>query len=120
MLEKKIECLVCNSNELNTYCIEIYNSKWELIYKNIIDNNYICVTFPYSGIYKVIIKSNNCNILPRTIVESIYVCNTKDITFKFYKCCLINKKSPVTLKLTDENYVGLPIMKGEIILWQNI
>lgn len=121
MIEKKIKCLIVNGNEINTYCVEIYNYKWELIHSCNMNDEYICQVFPCCGNYKILIKNNKCDIFPRTIVQSMYIDNnTNDLVFHFYKYALINKKTPVIINLTDQNYNGLPIMKGEIILWQHM
>ena len=63
-----------------------------------------------SDIYKIIITGYK-NI---RLHKYIFVHNCSTITFIFEN----NKSHNVLFKLTDKNYIGLPIMKGELTLCQ--
>ena len=72
--------------------------------------------FNYFGIYKIIINDfgyynkKRCIILfiNKKTPEELLIVNTP----------FIKKSHKVNINLTDQNYKGLPIVKGEIILWE--
>lgn len=66
--------------------------------------------------YTIIIRSQK-GIEPSVITQKIYVSDHYFQTFTFY--FYENFSLPSIFHLTDKNYVGLPIEKGELILWQN-
>lgn len=112
MKKIKIKCIVCNSLERYYFHIKIYNVNNKLIAESNIDNYkpYI-ITIPYNGIYKVRI-SNYSIIRDEMIIINEHSPNT--ICYYFYQK---KKRKPITIILTDKNYKGLPIEKGEIALW---
>lgn len=102
---------------INNICqayVCIYNSCGGLVYEGWTYNGCVCVKLNTQEGYTIIIKSHNG--IKRA---SFYVdCYTQCYAFSTYE--LRNPQDDlVTFLLTDLNYDNLPIMKGEIILWQN-
>lgn len=117
----KIKCYSCNSRNRYSYHLFVYNSKHHLLVdKHLKKDGSISFTLPYFGIYKIkIIQYNG-------IEKSIYYTpflytktGKRHLYFSFF-----NKNDsffhPITINITDKNYEGLFIKKGEIRLWPNL
>ncbi len=114
-----IKCALCNSIDICKYHVFIYNCKNELICDNYTNENGVVHFKPtYYGIYKIKVVPNKY-IVPNKICTTILIsknyCNRVLILFNK---CPESFNHPIKVKLTDKNYKGLPIKKGEIILWQ--
>lgn len=106
----KIKCKAINDLNTCKYHVIILNNK------NIIFDGYTKETIYLNlkiGIYNIVIIpcNNKSNKICSTFIVDDNSCNT--FNFVFYK------KNPITIKITDKNYKGLPIEKGKIIIWQN-
>lgn len=100
----------CNSN----YCIRIYR-KGKIIYNGCIDDtNEITLCFLLFRCYTVIIQ--NCNeLIPMTYILNL--CPTNICYQKFFFFFKEQNVIPsIKFMVTDKNYPGLPIEKGELIL----
>lgn len=95
-------CFVCIYDENN--CL-ILNDKTNC-------NGILKVKLPI-GVYKIVVNSQFGTLWKSVLVNS-HLCNT--IPFVFSNSSI----SKSTFILTDQNYEGLPIEKGVIILWHNI
>lgn len=105
----KIKCLLKESLDINKYYINIYDLNNNLVYKGYSEYNCFNIDIK-KGIYKITIKSEKI-----CISKHIYVNSYNSIFIFIFDN--INFHS-VNFKLTDKNYIGLPIMKGELILCQ--
>lgn len=115
----KIRCLLCNCIAYYPYHILIYNHKQHLIYDGFTTKyGVLDFDFPEYGLYKIVIKSNN-SWIPKVNKKSIFLSpNCSDLLiFTLHSYCNSKSKDPITIRLTDRNYKGLPIEKGEIKLW---
>lgn len=98
--------IYCSSSKcLNLLCkVLIYDVHNKLLYKSI--TNYLgqVIYNPPPGIYKIIVCHKN-----KTICRTIYLRKNEiiNVNFKF-------NFSLIKVFLTDKNYTGLPIEKGEI------
>jgi hypothetical protein len=65
--------------------------------------------------YEVRVESKK-NSSPKAAARWVHLCpdKTYGLNFIFNKDCFIRT---VTIHLTDQYYVGLPISKGELFLW---
>jgi hypothetical protein len=113
-MNKEIE-IICLENDclgLYKYHILIYNDLNELIIDDYTHLGKLFFTVPKNKLYKIVVI-NKCQ---RKICKSIFTnASTEKIIFIFNK---INLSShPIITKLTDKYYPGLPIMKGDIDLW---
>lgn len=115
----KIKCRVCGTMEPAQFYIKIYNIKKELIFDSVTDSlGCVVVNFPYDGVYNITITSSN-NLVPKEIKRVLYVYDFCPDTLLFNFNNINNYESaPIKFVVTDTNYKGLPIMKGELILWQ--
>lgn len=116
---KKSVTLKCKKNDsLNVplYRIRIYD-----ITDNLIIDNYtnkvgiININFPNYGIYKIHIINSR-----KVMINCIVVLINKDFPNELLIVNEIKRNSyhSINFILTDKNYKNLPIMKGEIFLWQ--
>lgn len=105
----KIKCLLKESLDINKYYINIYDLNNNLVYKGYSEYNCFNINIK-KGIYKIIIKSEKICISRHIYVNS---CNSI-INFIFDN----GRSRSINFKLTDKNYIGLPITKGELILCQ--
>ena len=112
---KEIEIKILGTGINNAYqaCVSIYNSCGELVYEGLTYNGCVCVNLNVCDGYIIAIKG--CGINKR---EVFYVNPyTTCYTFNNYEL-ESSLQDIVTFQLTDFNYDNLPIMKGEITLWQ--
>lgn len=115
-MDVSICCTFLDSIDKCDYTIVIYDMNNNLIYKNR-TNDKINIKLCNYKLYKIIIKVNNsknCNILKKKILIHP-LCSCK-LSFQLEKNII--KRPYINLFLTDKNYKGLKIEKGEIILWQ--
>lgn len=113
-----ISCCTFGTLEIYYYEIIILDKNNKKVFEGI--TNYlgrINLKLP-SGIYKIIVFANP-QIEPCYFKTVIIVFGDKYNTYKFGFSTLKQKNPYVTLSITDQYYDGLPIKKGEIILWQN-
>ena len=105
-----IRIIGLNCIDLNKTIIKIYNSNKKVVYKGITRNGIVSLSLNNNEVYKICIFSST-NIISTSILvtsdynEYIILANNNE----YYK---------TTFLLTDANYLGLPIEKGEITLWQ--
>lgn len=113
----KIKCIFNSSISIYCYKILIYNSKNEKIVDSYTDKmgvfNFKCPCF---GIYKIIIIPDY-RLVPAKKCITILVNQKTTDKLSFIFTSRVNYFHPITIKMTDQNYKGLPIMKGKIILW---
>ena len=81
--------------------------------KIIKDNKIISEGKSYNGLYKVNLKKNN--IYKIIVNNSNYIIYTSKKDFYFN----INNIPLKKFILTDQYYIGLPIKKGVLLLWQS-
>ena len=105
-----IRIIGLNCIDLNKTIIKIYNSNKKNVYKGITKNGIVNLSLNNNEAYKVCIFSSI-----ETISTSILVTNNCN---EYIILASNNKYYKSTFLLTDANYLGLPIEKGEIILWQ--
>lgn len=111
-----LKCRKYDSLSVPLYHIYVYNINNNIIvdgYTNNLGN--IKIEFPHDGIYKVhIINSKNGN------KNCIVILINKNFPSELFIVNEVKRNSSrsIHLILTDKNYKNLPIMKGEIILWQ--
>lgn len=114
----EIKCFTIDSINIYKYRIIIYNSNQELVLDDFTTNGSLFFNIPYYDLYKII-------VIPQSNLKYNYFCQNVLIHKNFCKILLLPfcknsiSKKTVTLILTDKNYKGLPIKKGEITLWQN-
>ena len=113
---KKKVCIICLIDDsLSNYKfnIKVYKENKLICEKN---NNKIYFYAEYYKLYKIKISTNN-NLYPKTKCQNVVFTptNCSKIIINFSR----ENTNPITLKLTDQNYKGLLIEKGEITLWQN-
>lgn len=113
----KIKCILCNSINIYKYKLLIYNHNNKLICNDYTNENG-CFQFqvPDYGIYKIIFLNSQTNPQKMCVTTLIRKNHQNKITITFN---YPSKKKLFLITLTDQNYRGLPIAKGEIILWQN-
>lgn len=113
----KINCYMCSSLDNVIYHICIYDEDDNIVYeKN--TNKKLIFNPKHNGIFKVIASIDNkynSYIKRKTLIFNSN--HTKNINIIFHKK-YINK--PKIIYFTDKNYKNMPIMKGEIILWQKV
>lgn len=116
---KKIITLKCRkygSLSVPLYHVCVYDINNNIIiddYTNNIGN--IDIELPHYGIYKIhIINPKNC------IRNCMVILVNKNFPNELFIVNEIKQNRPHSIHfvLIDENYKNLPIMKGEIILWQ--
>ena len=103
----------------------LYNYKKENIKIYDLDNNLILNTNLYNGEIRFLAQEKTfykikANIMNEEINKVFYVNNDDTYSFILNRIIIdkkINNKS-ITFLLTDKLYANLPIMNGEIILWQ--
>ena len=113
---KKKVCIICLvDNILSNYKfnIKVYKDNKLICERN---NNKIFFYAEYYKLYKIKVNTTN-NIYPKTKKLNIVFTptNCSKIIMNFSRYNIV----PITLKVTDQNYRGLLIEKGEITLWQN-
>lgn len=100
---------LANSMNICNCRIKVYE-KCKLIiddYTDELGNYYLDVPF---GTYKLIVS--NCKLYPKIQCFTLLVNNYDDkLIINF------NNRHPITIKLVDQNYKGLPIDKGRMIFW---
>lgn len=102
----------CSNLLVNNLKVNIFDSKNNLILNKKTDNlGNIEFIFSFYDVYKIIIYTGMCNSNNFCIPVLI---NNNSKQIDIYLNC-INKRK---ILLTDKNYVGLPIEKGEILLWK--
>lgn len=117
MKEINIYCSFVDSIDKCDYTVFIYDMDKNLIYKDRTNKN-IKINLPYN-LYKVVVKVHNskkCNIITKNLLIYPICCDT--LSFQFQKNMI--RKPYINIFLTDKNYNGLKIEKGEITLWPKI
>ncbi len=118
MNNNKIKCRVFNSINTFNFYVKVYDTKDNLILnKYIFSNEIVDFKIPCTGLYKIIVKTND-KLLPMIIFKVLKLkINTSNILyFDFYKY-FYTASHQITFKLIDKNYNNLSILKGEILLW---
>ncbi len=114
-----IKCLISNNIDGHVYDVKIYNAYNELVLNSNTDEyGYLKCCLRCGKLYKIIITSKS--LFPYKIIKKIYIGKSEmnKLYFIFTKP-IFKRLHPITIRITDQNYNGLPIMKGKIILWQN-
>lgn len=112
----KIYCKLCDSIDNYQYNIKIYDENNRLIFnKETNSYGYIFFNVIYGRVYKIV--ASNCKAIPKVRCVMVYINNTcsNKVLITFNK---FTNNHPVTIKLTDQYYRGLPISKGRVILWK--
>ena len=114
----KIKCLVSNSLCKYTFKIKVYDDNDNLVCDSI-GNEIEFMANTYRA-YKVMIFSCN-NLYISFICKDIVFssCNSNLVIIDFNNIKEKPHMAFVTLTITDENYKGLMLKKGEIKLWPN-
>lgn len=109
--QKNIKIII-NDNYIKKYYIKIYDTNNNLIYENIIFDNYFYFTGIINNYYKLVIESETNKLITSFYITDKCECNTYNIN--------INYRVPYTITfiLTDSIYTNLRITEGEIYLWQ--
>lgn len=111
-----IKCITCGSIEGGNYYIKVLDCNKNIICESYTDE-FGCIRFnAKEGAYKLIIIQKNC--VYRKISTSIFICKNLPNTFTF----LVNNNvynlfHTIKVILTDRNYSGLKIEKGEMIYY---
>ena len=105
---------ISNCTFKSNYCITIYH-KGKIIYNGRIDDiNGITLCLCIFKSYTVVIQSCN-DLSPTTYILTLYINNRcYQKFFFFFK--VQNNLSSINVMVTDKNYPGLPIEKGELML----
>ena len=116
--------IICEIKDCNYGCfnIIIYNSNGEIVFNDYLSNKKpIKFLISESGKYRIQVCS--ARIFTPMCINS-WVTIKKYKNYCKYFCFNVKEsckhKKHITLKLTDQNYSGLPITRGKISLWQNI
>lgn len=116
----KINLRICDYLCCYQFLVFIYDSNNKLVCKQTVrDWDSIDFYPPYIGTYamKVIVFEKIPKVIYKT---SFYYGKSSQNCISFILPSIRNPiLHPITIKMTDQNYRGLPIMKGEIKLWQN-
>lgn len=114
--EVKIRYILNDRLDNSYHKILIFNNENKLLFDGYTDvKGSFLFQAPYFGIYKIIILTKEKTLCK---VMKILVRKNKNNYFLFK---INNKKinlQTVTFWVTDKNYKGLPLKKGEMILWQ--
>lgn len=116
--------VICEVKECycNCFNIFVYDLDGILIFNKKINNNNT-VEFPIKSSETYRIRVCAKHMLTPLCINS-WVTIEKDKNYSKYFCFNLKEsckhKEHITLKLTDQNYNGLPISRGKISLWQNI
>lgn len=114
-MRKKISFKCISNSSLNSnYCITVYY-KGKIICSKCINNiNELTLCFCLFKHYTVVIQSCN-EFNPMSYVLNLYTNNMyyQKLFFFFKKQNLL---SSIDVTVTDKNYPGLPIKKGELML----
>ena len=115
MILKEIGIKILGTGIRSAYqaCVLIYNSCGELIYEGLTYNGCIYVNLNICEGYVIFINGRGFNKREVFYVKS----NTTCYIFNAYEP-ESRLQDVITFQLTDLNYTNLPIMKGEITLWQ--
>lgn len=116
--EIKIKCVDSRSISIHKYYIEIYDCNNKLIYSN--DTK--CDGFIYFGpqnfgLYKIVVYDSKRVSCLKCVNFFVNSSNISDLIIRLND--KYNIRRLITINLTDQNYKGLKIMKGEITLCQN-
>ena len=89
-----------------------------------INGNVIWKGYTCNGRIKICLKTNCyyrvCASLNSNIINKTFYVDRRNVYIFIFDFAIINTmQNPVTFFLTDENYLNLPIQKGEVIVWQN-
>lgn len=112
----KIKCTVIDSLNLYKYQVLIY----DICDKLVVCDDFCGYEKSYNlkpGFYKIIVNTYG-KLDPGisvTLVDAKF-----DINLQFIFRLLTVNRQPIIFTLTDLNYEGLEIEKGQIILWQNL
>lgn len=109
-----IKILGTGINDSYQACVSVYDNCNILVYEGLTYNGCLCVNLNVCMGYIIVIKS--CN---GVIIQALYVDNcTLVYVFNANQMESEPERKIITFLLTDFNYTNLPIMKGELILWQ--
>lgn len=105
----KIICVVKDSLKIYKYNIKIYDEFNNKIIDDFTDiYGHYNFNVMYHGIYKIDIIHSRFGRQSKTLFINE---NNNDLLIIF------NNTHPITISLVDQNYFGLPIDKGRVILW---
>lgn len=102
----KIKFYGLGYNDINQAEVFIYDINENLLFKGITYNNEINIYLEKCEVYKLVARTKT-----NKISKIIYVGNSKEFYFSFYKF------RTITFLLRDY-YYNLPIERGELLLWQ--
>lgn len=113
----KIKCYLCDTISTYQFHVKIFDERKCLIF----DKDTDCLGeaeffIKKFGVYKIVIIPKS-PLNPRYISKYIYIDNdTKVLPFAFSINCY--HEHQIIVELTDRYYSGLPVLKGEVDLWQ--
>lgn len=115
--EISIKCKT-KTNTISTFLIKIYNHNNLIYQSNITANEYFTIKLKYDHSYLIILTANG-NLVPKRYVCELF------ITSYGYNCFCFNfdtydRPQYLNMILTDKNYIGLPIEKGDLFLWHKL
>jgi hypothetical protein len=113
----KIKCFCATNIDVYQYHVLIYDSHNCLVFDNFTDMCKVFFNAFVGEVYKIIAINNNC-LYPKRIIKKVCIRkNVDSIFFVFNNFCQCKKEHKIVCQITDKYYEGLPIMKGEIDLW---
>lgn len=114
-----IQVKTSDSIDSNILSANIYTNDNQLIFKKKnIEFGIFQYTFPSQGMYKLQITIAKDRYI-YTIWKNIYITEKESDKIYLYLNISNSIKTYKIMQLTDQNYEGLPIEKGEIKLWLN-
>src|SRR5574344_261718 len=117
MCNVNIKCIICDTLNRYSFEIKIYDDCNHLLVNKCTNKfGVLSVKLFKKGLYKIIIKTK-CFLYPNYICKKIFINKTNNqFTFNFNQC--IHKTHPIIITIVDKYYKNLPLLKGEIHLWQ--
>lgn len=114
-MKKKIKIKIRSNKSISLYCyhILIFDDD-RLVFDDYTKNGEIYFNVEYKKGYCIIIINPLGFRKKIAFYYNNYTLNEFTIVMKN---CLSKKSHLITIKLTDHNYKGLPILKGKIVLW---
>ena len=113
MKKIKLKFIGAGINNFHQGNIRIYDINSNCIYSTKSYNGEIILLLKENSLYRIETDFDN-------LIRTVYI-NEEQNTYDFVLSNIVicnNRNNIITFLLTDQNYANLPIMNGEIILWQ--
>ena len=121
MKNKKIKLNFRVEDNLNIYSynVKFYDENNNLISEGVTNElGGLDFNVPGFGVYQIVVYSSS--IIPcRQCLVLLVNENTPEFLLFTFNRYNVKKQHLITVNLTDKIYKGLPIMKGQVILWQD-